>query len=494
VTDPLLQTVAVAKTFGTVVALRAVDLTVEPGQVHALLGANGAGKSTLVKILTGVLRADAGAISIHGEPAAVHRPGDARRRGMAPVFQDPALAPDLTVAENLRLTGADVGAVKGHLADMDLAGLDLGEQVRDVPLPFLRMLDLARALTFDPQLLLLDEITAALPPDLSERVFEVMRRWRQRNRSVLFISHRLAEVREHCDMCTVLRDGRDVASFVPGEGGEAAIVQAMLGEAATAVRDEARQRAVTWTIGERPVLEARGVGAGRQLHDVSLAVRPGEVLGLAALEGQGQEALFEILAGNRKPDRGTIAIDGRALRARHPFDVIRHGVVLVPADRLHALLPPRSIRENIALPLFNRVARWGPISPAQERNRVNEAVSRLSIDTRAASQVRRLSGGNQQKVTIARWLAGGLRVMLLFDPTRGIDVGTKHQVYDLVRSLADEGAAVLMFTSELREIAVVCDRAAVLHGGRIVAELAADAGENALLTAAHGLVAEEGVA
>ena len=175
-TVPLLQTAAVAKTFGTVVALRAVDLTVAPGEVHALLGANGAGKSTLVKILTGVLRPDAGAISIHGQPASVHRPADARRLGLAPVFQDPAMARDLTVAENLRLTGAEVAAVREQLAAMDLAGLDLGEQVRDVPLPFLRMLDLARALTYDPQLLILDEITAALPPDLSERVFAVMRR------------------------------------------------------------------------------------------------------------------------------------------------------------------------------------------------------------------------------------------------------------------------------------------------------------------------------
>jgi ribose transport system ATP-binding protein len=493
-TVPLLQTTAVAKTFGTVVALRAVDMTVAPGEVHALLGANGAGKSTLVKILTGVLRPDAGAISIHGRPAAVHRPADARRAGLAPVFQDPAMAPDLTVAENLKLTGADVSAVRDRLAAMDLAGLDLGEQVRDVPLPFLRMLDLARALTYDPQLLILDEITAALPPDLSARVFAVMAEWRRRNRSVLFISHRLAEVREHCDMCTILRDGRDVASFVPGEGGEAAIVAAMLGEAAAGVRDEARSRSGTAVVGARPALEARGLGSGRQLDDVSLAVHPGEVLGLVALEGQGQDALFEILAGNRKPDRGELVVDGERVRARHPFDVIRRGVVLVPADRLHALLPQRSIRENIALPLFNRVAEWGPISPAQERARVDVAVSRLSIDTRAASQVRRLSGGNQQKVTIARWLARGLRAMLLFDPTRGIDVGTKHQVYDLVRSLADEGAAILMFTSELREVALVCDRAAVLHGGRIVAELPADASENALLTAAHGLDVEESVA
>ncbi len=476
-----------AKAFGPVVALRAVDLTVLPGEAHALLGANGAGKSTMVKILTGVLRADAGSIALHGRPTELRRPSDAQAAGLAPVFQDPALTPDLTVAQNLRLSGSDIGAVRAELAAMDLDGLDLDEQVRDLPLPFLRMLDLARALAFDPQLLVLDEITAALPPDLSDRVFAVMQRWKERNRSVLFISHRLAEVRAHCDMCTVLRDGRNVASFVPGEGGEAQIVSAMLGEAATVVRDEVRTRATAMATDQRPVLEAEHVGAGRQLDDVSLAVSAGEVLGLVALEGQGQETLFDILAGNLKPDRGRLLIDGEAVKAHHPFDVIRRGVVLVPADRLHALLPQRSIRENIAAPLFNRIAKWGPISGREERRRVQEAVDRLSIDTRAASQVRRLSGGNQQKVTIARWLARGLRVMLLFDPTRGIDVGTKHQVYDLVRALADEGAAILMFTSELREVAMVCDRSVVLHNGRIVAELPPDAGENALLSAAHGL-------
>ena len=194
-----------------------------------------------------------------------------------------------------------------------------------------------------------------------------------------------------------------------------------------------------------------------------------------------------MLAGDRKPDRGELVIDGRRVKAGHPYDVIRRGIVLVPSDRLHALLPQRSVRENIAAPLFNRIAKWGPINGREERRRVGEAVDRLSIDTRAGSQVRRLSGGNQQKVTIARWLARGLKVMLLFDPTRGIDVGTKHQVYDLIRALADEGAAIIMFTSELREVAMVCDRAAVLHNGRIVAEPRADAGEATLLHAAHGL-------
>jgi len=484
----LLQTTAVAKAFGPVVALRAVDLSVAPGEVHALLGANGAGKSTLVKILTGVLRNDGGTVAVNGEPVVLASPTESRAKGLAPVYQDPALIRDLTVERNLRLTGVDPALVRRELAEMDLDGLDLDEQVRDIPLPFLRMLDLARALAFDPQLLLLDEITAALPPDLSERVFAITRRMKQRNRSVLFISHRLAEVREHCDMCTVLRDGRNVASFHPGEGGEAQIVAAMLGEAGAAVRDVARERGAAGDrTGDAPRLVVRDLLIDRQDAGVSFEVQAGEVLGMAALEGQGQDRLFEILSGNVRAAGGEILVDGRPLRARHPYDAIRRGVVLVPSNRLMALLPQRPIRENIAIPLFNRLRRWGPINMGRERRQVQEAVTRLSIDTRAAAQARRLSGGNQQKLTIGRWLAAGFRTLLLFDPTRGIDVGTKHQIYDLIRELADGGAAILLFTSELREIALVCDRAAVLHNGAIVAEMPPTASESDLLTAAHGL-------
>ena len=406
----LLATTAVAKSFGTVVALRSVDLAVAAGQVHALLGANGAGKSTLVKILTGVLRADAGTVAIAGRPVDLRRPSDAHRFGLAPVFQDPALVPDLTVAQNLRLTGADVDAVRAQLAAMDLDGLDLGEQVRDVPLPFLRMLDLARALSSDPQLLLLDEITAALPPDLSERVFEVMRQWKARDRSVLFISHRLAEVREHCDMCTVLRDGRSVASFVPREGGEAQIVATMLGDAAVGgARGGAWSGCVrpasTGVRSSRPVASAPGASSTRSASPS----RRARCSGSPRSRARARSTSSTSSPATDGPSAASCVIDGRVIKPRHPFDVIRKGVVLVPADRLHALLPQRSIRENIAAPLFNRVARWGPISGRAERARVQQAVGRLSIDTRAAAQVRRLSGGNQQKVTIARWLAPGLR-------------------------------------------------------------------------------------
>ncbi|MEA5054812.1 MAG: sugar ABC transporter ATP-binding protein [Propionicimonas sp.] len=489
-TEPLLSVREVAKTYGSVVALRSADLTVLPRECHALLGANGAGKSTLVKILTGVIGRDAGEIRVAGQASAPSSPVAAYAVGLAPVFQDPALVPDLTLKQNFTLTGTSVAGVQEQLDLLDLGGLDLDEYVKDIPLPFLRMLDLARALSYAPKLLVLDEITAALPPDLAEKVFAVIARQKAAGGSVLFISHRLEEVIEHCDMCTVLRDGRAVDQFVPREGGQDRIVRAMLGETAAIVRDEGR-RAARERGDARPGIETRSLAVGRQLADISFAAYPGEVLGLVALEGQGQDLLFDVLSGERRPDSGSVVVAGTPLTARHPADAIRRGVVLVPADRMLALLPQRSIRENIAHPLHRRLSRWGPFSRAKENTLVQSAIERLSIDTRAP-QARSLSGGNQQKLTVAKWLAAGFSTLLLFDPTRGIDIGTKHQIYDLVRQLADDGNTVVMFTSELREIELVCDRVIVVYQGRVVAELAVDVGEEALLNAMHGTVSANG--
>lgn len=486
--EPLLHAEAVAKSYGAVRALRSADLTVRPGEAHALLGANGAGKSTFVKILTGVITKDAGSITMEGQPVALRSPAQGYERGIASVFQDPAMIPDLTVRANLRLTGTDPAAVTAELEGLGIHGLDLAERVSEVPLPFLRMLDLARALSHQPRLLILDEITAALPSDLSEKVTEVMARQTAAGGSVLFISHRLEEVIEHCDMCTVFRDGGDVASFAPKDGREERIVNSMLGEGAAGEQEEGRRSRAERPEMHEPSLVVRGLSAGDILDDVNLSVTPGEVVGITALEGQGQEALFDVLAGAQRPRAGEIVVDGERLNARHPAAAIGQGVALVPADRTLAILPKRSIRENIALPSRARFWRWGPISRRKENRAVNGAIDRLSIDTRAASQARRLSGGNQQKLTIGRWLAEGFRTLLLFDPTRGIDIGTKRQIYDLIRDLAEEGAAIVMYTSELREIELVCDRALVLYRGRMVAELPADAGEEALLRAAHGFV------
>lgn len=481
----LLSVEGVAKRYGPVVALQDAELHVRPGQVHALLGANGAGKSTLVKILTGVVTNDGGRIRVDGDPRRFSSPADARAAGLAPVFQDPALVPDLTVAQNLRLTGADPGEVRRHLAGMDLEGLDFGVLVGDLPLALLRMLDLARALSFSPRLLLLDEITAALPADLADRVFTVMRQLRDDGRSVLFISHRLAEVGELCDTATVLRDGRTVAVLDPRTGGHDEMVRAMMGETPDIAGTAARKTVPT---SGPPALEARELTVRGRLHGIDLHVRTGEILGLVALEAQGQDVLFDVLAGERRPDGGAVVVAGEPLDARTPYDAIRRGVALVPSDRLKALLPQRPVRENLASPLYNRISRWGLLNRDREQEGVERAIRRLAIDTRAQSQVQRLSGGNQQKVTIGRWLTAGFRTLLCFDPTRGIDVGTKHQIYELLRELAGEGAAVILYTSELQEVPLVCDRVAVLYDGRIVhTQTAHDADEETLLTAAHGL-------
>src|SRR3954468_3063670 len=497
--EPLMEARDVAKSYGPVRALRSADLVVEPGEVHALLGANGAGKSTFVKILTGVLRADRGVIRVNGKEVEAHSPAEAAKIGLAPVFQDPALVPDLTVAQNLNMTGIDVGRVRKELAAMELS-VDFSELVDDVPLPMLRMIDLARALARDPQLLMLDETTPARPSDLAERVFAVMRAQRERGRSVLFITHRLKEVIATCDRATILRDGGAVATIEPHEGSEETIVVHMLGEEVAHAAVEAAGRDVDETPvpvpaaaeEERtPSLEVVDL-ATAGVQGVSFTLYAGEVLGIAALEGQGQEQLFDALAGEGSISGGEIRVAGRPLKARHPYDAIRAGVVLVPADRLHALLPQRSVRENIAAPRYNAVRRWGPISMREEARRVKDAIAALQIDTRAARQVRRLSGGNQQKVTIARWLASGFRTMLCFDPTRGIDVGTKRQIYALLRRLGDEGGAILFFSSELTEFPLVCDRVLALYGGQITAELpGAAADEATLLRAMHGLVEEE---
>jgi ribose transport system ATP-binding protein len=498
----LLEVRNVAKRYGPVVALKSAELIVEPGEVHALLGANGAGKSTLVKILTGVIRHDSGTITVNGESVRIASPEGARRVGFAPVFQDPALLPDLTVAQNLRLTRTNIGATREWLDRMELS-VDLTAMVDELPLPTLRMLDLARALASDPELLMLDEITAALPSDLAERVFTVMREWRDRGRSVLFISHRLAEVTATCDRASVLRDGRTVGTLVPQAGEEEKIVELMLGESRTKlaqeIEAEVSEGATVETAGVaveagKAQLGVRNLVVGDDPNGVSFELRAGEILGVAALEGQGQDVLFDILAGERRPTSGEVDIAGTPFAPRNPYEAIRKGVVLVPADRVLALLPQRPIRENIASPLYNRITRWGPINRGDERRRVQNAIERLSIDTRAQRQARRLSGGNQQKLTIARWLAAGFTTMLCFDPTRGIDVGTKRQIYALLRELAASGSAVLLFTSELPEIQLVCDRVIVLHQGGVSDRLpAARATEARLLRSAHGLVEEAAI-
>ena len=496
-TELLLEATGVEKRYGAVTALRAASLSVRPGEIHALMGANGAGKSTLVKILTGAVKPDAGTIRLRGQERAVHSPAEARRTGMVSVYQEPAIIPDLTIAENLVLTETPVERFQERIADLGLPGLDLRVPARDLPLATLRVVDLARALAIEPDVLLLDEMTAALPADLTARVLEVVASQRGTSRSVIFISHRMLEVAGLCDRATVLREGSTVGvvDIVSGAGAEEEIVKLMLGpsvELAEATTPASAASAAA-APDDVPRISARSLGAARNLHDVSFDVHAGEVLGVVALEGQGQDELFDILCGQARPGAGEVLVDGASVTLRHPADAIRAGIVLVPADRSSALLMQRSVRENIALPAIAAARRWGPVNARAESRRVAAVIDRLQIDTRAQSEARRLSGGNQQKVTIARWLESGVRTFLFYDPTRGIDIGTKREIYELVRELAAAGAAVLLLTSELDEIQRVCDRAMVIFGGRVVDELPASrADEPTLLRSAHGLPATMG--
>jgi len=498
-TELLLEATDVAKTYGAVVALRSATLSVRPGEVHALMGANGAGKSTLVKILTGAVRPDSGRITVRGIERKVHSPGEARRGGVVSVYQEPALIPDLDIRSNLRLTETPLDAFRQSLDDLGLGNVDLSQLARRLPLATLRIIDLARALAIEPDILMLDEMTAALPANLTERVLEVVGRLRGTERSAIFISHRMIEIAAVCDRATVLREGETVGVVDVTPGSEERIVELMLGEIVAGVpvrsrdADGDRVGASGAAADRTPRLAARSLRLGSRLHDVSFDLQAGEVLGVIALEGQGQDELFDVLAGSRRPDGGTLSVDGASATFGHPADAIRAGLVYVAADRADALLMQRSVRENIALAFTTRLRNWGLIDLNREKELVDAAISRLQIDTRATGEVRRLSGGNQQKVTIARWVAGGVRTMLCFDPTRGIDIRTKQQIYVLLRDLAEAGAAVLLYTSELREIQMVCDRTIVIFGGRVVAEIdRADADEPSLLRAAYNLQSEAG--
>lgn len=492
-TDLLLDARGVAKSFGAVRALTDASLTVARGEVVALMGANGAGKSTFVKILTGALRPDTGHVKIRGKQARVGSPGQARRSGLVPVYQEPALIPDLDVADNLRLADTPTEAFRHWMAELAHGDIKLNAMIRDLPLATLRIVDLARALAITPDVLLLDELTAALPTDLVERVLKVARKQAEDGRGVIYISHRFTEIAQLCDRATVLRDGRTVGEVAIAPGIEDRVVEMMLG-AKIDLGKRAAEAARPKPEGQ-PRLTVDHLTVGVKLKDASFTLHPGEVLGVVALEGQGQDELFEALAGFRKPTSGRIEVDGARARFRHPADAIAAGLSFVPGDRAHALFRERSVRENIAMPFYARASTWGPLRLRHERARVAEAVERLQIDTRAQGEVQRLSGGNQQKVTIGRWLAHGVKTLLLFDPTRGIDVRTKRQIYPLVRELAEQGAAILYYTSELAEVPLACDRAIVIFNGRVVDIVEATrADEERLMRAAYGLTASEGAA
>ena len=405
------------------------------------MGANGAGKSTLVKILTGAVRPDGGRIAVRGRERTVHSPGEARRGGLVSVYQEPALIPDLDIRSNLRLTETPLEPFRHWLHELGLENLDLSSLARRLPLASLRIIDLARALAIEPDVLMLDEMTAALPANLTERVLEVVGRQRGGDRSVIFISHRMIEIAAVCDRATVLREGETVGVVDVTEGSEERIVELMLGQIVADMPAVAERTAAS-TRPEGADASARRARPERRDQAPRRVVRALPGRGPRGRRARGPGPGRAVRHPRRAPSgRAAASCWSTVRRSRSAIRRTRsgRGLVYVPADRAEALLMQRSVRENIALPFTTRLRNWGLIDLARERKTVDAAVATLQIDARAGGEVRRLSGGNQQKVTIARWVAGGVRTMLCFDPTRGIDIRTKQQIYLLLRDLAEAG-------------------------------------------------------
>jgi ribose transport system ATP-binding protein len=388
-TDLLLEATGIAKRYGAVTALRNASLSVRPGEVHALMGANGAGKSTLVKILTGAARPDSGTILVRGKARDLHSPTAARRSGVVSVYQEPALIPDLDIESNLRLTNTPRACSVRSPPSWASPTWTWAHFPREMPLAVVRIVDLARALALEPDILLLDEMTAALPADLTERVLDVVGRQRATGRSVIFISHRLLEIAAVCDRATVLRDGETVGTVDMAAGAEDRIVDLMLGPGGGAVDTPRGARSASTRAHETPQLEVRGISVGTKLNDVSFSLHAGEVLGLVALEGQGQDELFGVLAGSIRPDAGEVLVDGARSVSAIPPTRSAPASCSCPANRAEALLGQRSVRENIALPR-RPGGTWGPIHVRQEK----QAVDGRSRASRSIPAPRPKSGGS----------------------------------------------------------------------------------------------------
>ncbi len=482
--------------FGMVDVLADADLDLYPGEVHALVGENGAGKSTLAKVVGGVYRPRAGTIQVDGVDAVFHGPRDASARGIALIHQEPLTFPDLTVAENIfigrqpcrhgRVDWARMRRESERLLGALGVSLDPSAPVRGLSVADRQMIELAAALSMDAQVLLLDETTASLTPGEVARLATVLERLKGEGKAIAFIGHRMEEIFGLCDRITVLRDGRVIETGMVSETDVARTLRAMVGRPVEEMLPYAPR-----PIGD-PVLEAKALTRRPRFESVSLTLHAGEIVGLAGLVGAGRTDVARALFGLDPIDSGEIRIDGNPVQIGDPASAMRHGLALVPEDRQsHGVLMPQSIADNASLAILPRLARRGWCDDTAGRAAAQETTTRLGVKMRELDQaIRELSGGNQQKVVLGKWLLTNPRVLLLDEPTRGIDVGAKVEVHRVIGELAAEGLAVLLISSDLPEVLSLSDRILVLRAGRLVAEFShEDANPEAVIAAASGILA-----
>lgn len=480
---PLLRMSGIVKTFPGVRALDGVDLVVRAGEVHCLLGQNGAGKSTLIKVLAGAHQPDAGTIELRGEAVTLSSPIAALRAGVATMYQELDLVPWLTVAENVFL-GAEPSrfgfggrrtartrarALLGRLGHPEL---DPSAPVAALPPAAQQLVSMARALAHEASIIVMDEPSAALASDEVENLFRVIGELTASGVSVVYISHRLEEIRRIGHRVTVLKDGRTVATDLDASTPTRQLVSHMTGqnlESAFPDRPPAAEQS------DEPVLVVQGLTRHGEFADIGFAVRAGEVLGIAGLVGSGRSEVLETIAGARKADAGRVTVGGKALRPGSVPAAVRAGVGLAPEERKsQGLVLGMTVAHNLTLATLSRFATSGLVRRREELRTARELTGRLDLrppDPRRA--VRTLSGGNQQKVVVGRWLLRGARVLLLDEPTRGVDVGARAQMYGLVRELADSGVAVVVVSSEVPEVLGLADRVLVMREGRVIHEAAA---------------------
>jgi ribose transport system ATP-binding protein len=503
---PLFRMKDIGKRYGGVRALESASLVVEAGRIHAILGENGAGKSTLIKIMAGVIAPDDGEMLLQDQVVSFRSPAQAAAAGVACVFQELSLIPDLSVADNIlisnppRRLGLIDRRAQRRLAEEALARAGADDihpraLVRDLPLSRRQLVEIAKALAWKPRILILDEATSALTAGDVTKVFAVLKRLRAEGLAILYISHRMHEIAELADECTVFRNGRNVASYAAGTRSNSEVVEMMIGrEVSSAFPSKPAARNSV-----PPVLECKNLSWTDRLRDISLDVRPGEIVGLGGLDGQGQRELLLALFGVLRGTSGTISIDGVPRTIASP-GVARAGTIgmaLIPEDRkTEGLMLPMTVRENLSLAALDRLSSRGVVDRERESASIDEMVRLLAIKTAGPDiPVGALSGGNQQKVVIAKWLTRRPRILLLNDPTRGIDVGTKQEIYQLLRRLADGGAAILFYSTDYDELIGCCDRVIVLYDGRIVKELTgSEITERALIASGLNVQAEPEVA
>ncbi|WP_250029057.1 sugar ABC transporter ATP-binding protein [Paractinoplanes maris] len=482
----LLEVIDVSKIFPGVRALDQVSFTLKPGEVHALVGENGAGKSTLIKVLTGVYQPDGGELRYQDEPAQFGTPMDAQRAGISTIYQEVNLVPLMSVAQNLFLGREPrrLGLIDRKRMDREageiLSGYgvttDVRRQLGTLALGAQQMVALARAVMIDAKVVIMDEPTSSLEPREVQTLFGVIRDLHARGIGIIYVSHRLDELYQICDTVTILRDGRLVHTGRLADLERIKLVSLMLGRDMAEVRREgatAFSGAATADAGAAPVLRVRELNSRHKLHDVSFDVRPGEVVGLGGLLGAGRSETIKAIGGAYHLDSGGIQVDGKDLKKPTPERAVRFGIAVQPEDRkAEGIVPGLSVRENIALAVLPRVSRFGFVSDAKVDEIVDRYMKRLRIKASSPDQaVGDLSGGNQQKVLLARLLATGPKVLLLDEPTRGIDIGAKAEVQSLIDELAAEGLGVVLVSSDAEELVEGSDRVVVLRDGVVVGTL-----------------------